>query len=91
GYEKHRWLVFDEGGELLFVPKQVWLALVEFLPQEEADRWREDQLIWTTAVHWDDEIRARELCFSGQDEIIPILRRYFESFDYSPYTPGPRE
>lgn len=88
GYEKHRWLVLDENGELLFVPKQVWLALVEFLPQEEADRWRQDQRIWTTAVQWDYEIRARELSFSGQEEIIPMLQGYFDNFDYSPYTPG---
>lgn len=88
GYEKHRWLVFDEDGELLFVPKQVWLALIEFLPREETDRWRHDQRIWTTAVHWENEIRARELSFSGQEDIIPLLQNYFDTFDYAPYTPG---
>lgn len=88
GYEKHRWLVFDKDGELLFVPKQVWLTLIEFLPREETTRWRHDQLIWTTAVHWDGDIVARELAFSGQEDIIPMLREYFDTFDYSPYTPA---
>lgn len=88
GYEKHRWLVFEEDAGLLFVPKQVWLALLEFIPREESLRWRQDQLIWTTAVHWDGSIAARELAFSGQEEVIPMLREYFETFDYSPYTPS---
>jgi SAM-dependent methyltransferase len=88
GYEKHRWLVLEQEDGLLFVPKQVWLALVEFLPREETNRWREDQRIWTTAVHWNDSISARELAFSGQADIIPLLRDYFDNFDYTPYQPG---
>ncbi|MEV7013382.1 methyltransferase domain-containing protein [Streptosporangium sp. NPDC051022] len=85
GYQKHRWLVLPENGELLFVPKQVWLCLVEFVPPEESRRWRTDQLIWSTAVHWEERIAARELAFAGQDEIIPLLTAYFENFDYTPY------
>lgn len=88
GYEKHRWLVFHEDDELLFVPKQVWLCLEEFIPREESLKWRSDQLIWTTAVHWEDRITARELAFSGQEQIIPMLTDYFANFDYSPYKAG---
>lgn len=88
GFEKHRWLVLvEEGEELLFGPKQVWLCLMEFVPRQESLRYRTDQRIWTTAVHWEDEIRARELAFSGQEQIIPRLRDYFDLFDYSPYRP----
>ncbi|MPZ89231.1 MAG: methyltransferase domain-containing protein [Nitriliruptorales bacterium] len=87
GYEKHRWLVFHEDGELLFVPKQVWLCLVEFVPTAMSAKWRTDQRIWTTPVHWEKEIRARELAFSGQEQIIPMLQGYFERFDYSSYRP----
>jgi hypothetical protein len=88
GYEKHRWLVFFEDEELVFVPKQVWLCLKEFVPREESLKWRSDQKIWTTAVHWEGEIRARELAFSGQEEIIPLLENYFANFDYGPYKAG---
>lgn len=90
GFEKHRWLVFQEDDELLFVPKQVWLALKRFLPEQESDHWRHDQLIWSTPHHWEGEVRARELAFSGQEDIIPMLESYFENFDYSPYTPQHR-
>ena len=89
GYEKHRWLVIDEGTGLLFIPKQVWLCLVEFVPAETSELWRTDQRIWTTPVHWENEIRARELTFSGQNDIIPLLQSYFDQFDYSPYRPSP--
>lgn len=88
GYEKHRWLVFHEDDELLFVPKQVWLGLVEFVPASVSTKWRSDQRIWTTPAHWEDEIRARELAFSGQKQIIPLLRDYFDRFDYSPFRPA---
>lgn len=88
GYEKHRWLVFEEDDGLLFVPKQIWLSLINFLPRKETNRWRHDQRIWTTAVHWEGSIAARELTFSGQEQIIPLLRDYFSNFDYSPYTSG---
>jgi hypothetical protein len=47
-----------------------------------------DQLIWTTPFHWEGEIRARELAFTGQEQIIPLLRDYFERFDYSAYRPA---
>ncbi len=87
GYEKHRWIVLHHDEELLFIPKQVWLCLVEFVPCEASLSWRTDQRIWTTAVHWENLIRARELSFSGQQEIIPLLRDYFDRFDYSPYRP----
>jgi hypothetical protein len=88
GYEKHRWLVLvEEGEELLFVPKQAWLCLMEFVPRQQSLRYRTDQRIWTTAVHWEEDIRAWELAFSGQEQIIP-LRDYFERFDYSPYRPA---
>ncbi|SBW25360.1 hypothetical protein FDG2_4521 [Candidatus Protofrankia californiensis] len=88
GYEKHRWPVFHEDDELLFVPKQVWLGLVEFVPASVPTKWRSDQRIWTTPAHWEDEIRARELAFSGQEKIIPLLRDYFDRFDYSPFRPA---
>jgi glycosyltransferase involved in cell wall biosynthesis len=88
GYEKHRWLVLEEESELLFVPKQVWLSLVEFIPRKESNRWRRDQRIWTTAVHWEGSISARELAFSGHEDIIPLLCSYFEGFDYSCYVAG---
>lgn len=89
GFEKHRWLVFDEGdSSVLFVPKQVWLGLIEFVPRETSLRYRTDQRIWTTAIHWDDEIKARELSFSGQQDIIPMLEDYFARFDYSAYEPA---
>jgi hypothetical protein len=87
GYEKHRWIVLHEDRDLLFVPKQVWLCLVEFVPRDVAERWRSDQRIWTTPVHWDGEIRGRELAFTGRDEIGPLLRAYFDRFDYSRYDP----
>jgi Methyltransferase domain len=89
GYEKHRWLVFYDDHELLFVPKQVWLCLVEFVPAATSAKWRTDQRIWTTPVHWEEEVRARELAFSGQEQIIPLLRDYFRRFDYSAYQPAP--
>lgn len=88
GYEKHRWLVLEEDGKLLFVPKQVWLCLFELVPSETSCRYRTDQRIWTTPVHWEDEICAREMTFSGQEQIIPVLREYFEGFDYSTYEPS---
>jgi hypothetical protein len=88
GYEKHRWLVFVEGGELRFVPKQVWLCLLEFVPRVTSLRYRTDQRIWTTAVHWDRQIVAHELAFSGQEQIIPMLEEYFNAFDYGPYRPA---
>ncbi|MGH3685774.1 MAG: class I SAM-dependent methyltransferase [Pseudonocardiaceae bacterium] len=88
GYEKHRWIVLHEDGELLFIPKQVWLCLIEFIPRDVSLRWRTDQQLWTTDVHWENTIRARELAFSGQEEIIPMLREYFDRFDYSPYRPS---
>ena len=88
GYEKHRWLVLIQDQELVFVPKQVWLCLLEFVPRQESLRYRTDQLIWTTPFHWESEIRTRELAFSGQEQIIPLLRDYFERFDYSPYRPA---
>jgi Methyltransferase domain len=87
GYEKHRWLVLAEDGELVFVPKQVWLCLLEFIPRHESLRYRADQRIWTTAIHWEDGLRGRELAFSGQEQIIPMLSGYFERFDYSQYQP----
>ncbi|MGH8934496.1 MAG: class I SAM-dependent methyltransferase [Egibacteraceae bacterium] len=85
GYEKHRWLVLFEDNELVFIPKQVWLCLIEFVPREISLEWRTDQRIWTTPVHWENGIRARELASSGQDQIIPLLRDYFERFDYCDY------
>jgi hypothetical protein len=88
GYEKHRWIVLHENGELLFIPKQAWLCLIEFIPWEVSLRWRTDQRIWTTAVHWENTIPARELAFSGQEQIIPVLQDYFGRFDYSPYRPS---
>jgi methyltransferase family protein len=88
GYEKHRWIVLYEDGELLFLPKQVWLCLIEFIPRDVSLRWRTDQRIWTTAMHWENVIRARELSFSGQEQIIPMLREYFDQFDYAPYRPS---
>jgi hypothetical protein len=88
GYEKHRWLVFAEDATLVFVPKQVWLCLIEFVPRETTLRYRTDQRIWTTAVHWEDRIDACELSFSGQEQIIPMLREYFAQFDYSAYLPS---
>lgn len=88
GYEKHRWIVLHHDGELLFIPKQVWLCLIEFIPRDVSLRWRTDQRIWTTAVHWENTISARELAFSGQEQIIPMLQTYFDRFDYSPYQPS---
>lgn len=88
GYEKHRWLVLVEDGEIVFVPKQVWLCLLEFVPWQESERWRHDQRIWTTPLHWESDIDARELTFSGQDQIIPLLRDYFDRFDYTTYESG---
>jgi hypothetical protein len=80
--------VLAENGELVFIPKQVWLCLLEFVPRDESLRYRTDQRIWTTAIHWEDELRSRELAFSGQEQIIPLLREYFERFDYSRYQPS---
>lgn len=74
-----------EGNRLTFVPKQVWLCLMEFVPPDTAARWRHDQRIWTTPGDWERELRAEELVFSGQEVIIPLLRDYFARFDYSPY------
>lgn len=88
GYEKHRWIVLLEDGELLFIPKLVWMCLVEWIPAEETRRWRVDQRIWTTALHWDGEVRAKELAFSGHEQIIPLLRNYFDRFDYSLFRPA---
>jgi len=87
GYEKHRWLVMAEGHRLTFIPKQVWLCLLEFVPRDIADRYRHDQRIWTTPVHWERELHAEELIFSGQEQIIPLQQNYFARFDYGPYTP----
>jgi hypothetical protein len=82
GYEKHRWMVYAEEGELLFIPKLAWMPLYEFVPREVADRHRADQALWTTPWHWEGDIPAREWSFVGQEEIVPFLRRYFDGFDY---------
>ncbi|WP_239313597.1 MULTISPECIES: hypothetical protein [unclassified Frankia] len=51
-------------------------------------KWRSDQRIWTTPARWEDKIRARELAFSGQEQIITLLPDYFGRFDYSPFRPA---
>lgn len=69
---------------------QVWLGLIEFVPRDTSLRYRTDQRIWTTPVHWEAEIKARELSFSGRQDIIPMLEDYFARFDYSAYHPTSR-
>ena len=83
GYEKHRWMVYANEGELLFIPKLSWMSLYEFVPRELFDRHRHRQGLWTTAWHWDGSIPAREWSFVGQEELVPFLTRYFHSFDYT--------
>jgi hypothetical protein len=82
GYEKHRWLVYADAGELLFIPKLVWLGLYEFVHKDVFERHRGRQELWTTPWHWDGSISAREWSFAGQEELVPFLRSYFESFDH---------
>jgi hypothetical protein len=90
GYDRHRWLVLrdDDDDGLLFIPKQVWLCLVEFVPASVSAVWRTDQRIWTTPVHWEDELPAREPAWCGQEQILPLLQDHFDRFDYSPYQPA---
>ncbi len=38
-------------------------------------------------MHWERELHAEELIFSGQEQIIPLQQNYFARFDYGPYTP----
>lgn len=85
GYEKHRWLVHIADGSLEFIPKQVWLGLYDWIESEVADRYRGDQRLWTAGLLWEDALPCREWLFTGQAEITPFLRRYFATFDYSPY------
>jgi SAM-dependent methyltransferase len=85
GYEKHRWIVMIEGQKITFVPKQIWLSLYEFVPQDEVNQWRVDQRIWTTYLLWQGAFQYEELIFAGRDTILPLLRRYFRDFDYTPF------
>lgn len=82
GYEKHRWMIYAEDGELLFIPKLSWMSLYEFVPRAIFDEHRADQALWTTPWHWEGAIRAREWSFVGQEELVPFLQRYFANFDY---------
>jgi ubiquinone/menaquinone biosynthesis C-methylase UbiE len=88
GYEKHRWIVLERSDNLLFIPKQVWQCLFRFIPEELAERYRQDQRIWTTALHWEGSFRAQELIFAGQQTIVPLLKAYFAAFDYGRYQPA---
>lgn len=82
GYEKHRWMIYPEQGELLFIPKLSWLPLYEFVPREIFEVHRRRQELWTLPWHWEGEARAHEWSFVGQEELVPFLRRYFDEFDY---------
>jgi Methyltransferase domain len=73
GYEKHRWLVHVEDGELVFIPKLSWMSLYEFVPREFLERHRCRQELWTTAWHWTGSVRSREWSFVGQAELVPFL------------------
>lgn len=84
GYEKHRWMIHPQDDGLLFIPKLSWLSLYEFVPRDQFERYRHRQELWTTAWHWQDQVRAREWCFVGQEEIVPFLECYFAAFDYVP-------
>ncbi|WP_261569144.1 class I SAM-dependent methyltransferase [Frankia gtarii] len=73
GYEKHRWIVQVNDGELLFIPKLSWMSLYRFVPSELFQAYRHRQELWTTPWHWEGEVRARELSFVGQAELVPFL------------------
>lgn len=88
GYEKHRWLVHIDDGQLAFIPKQVWLGLYDWIDEGVADRYRGDQRLWTEGVLWEGELPCEEWLFVGQREIVPFLREYFATFDYGPYRPS---
>lgn len=82
GYEKHRWMVYADGDELVFIPKLSWLSLYHFVPAETSAQHRHRQELWTMPWTWESEIKAREWSFVGQEEIVPFLNDYFASFDY---------
>jgi hypothetical protein len=81
GYEKHRWLVHPENGELVFIPKLSWMSLYEFVPRDFFELHRFRQELWTTPWHWEGTVRAREWSFVGQEEIVPYITEMIDALN----------
>lgn len=85
GYINHRWLIHTCGDHLVLTPKTPLASIASYEKPERVQKYMNSPRIWSSSFFWESDFTFEEKPLLSAKDALEDLKKYFASFDYSPY------